>query len=362
MASALPLGAAFVLMWSPPELVGGALALWMGVAVVLFYTGFTVLEVPHSALGAELTSDYRDRNRIFGVRRLFFGVGALLAVAGMGLLSTAPDAASARAMALRVALAAAAVTGVCVAFTAARVRERPEYQGRGGQGPLRAAADIFRNPHGRLLLFVFLAQQLGIGSLTIMSPYFAQYILGSAESVALILGAFMVASIVAVPLWVRAGRRFEKKPLLVVSMLVIAGAIGAFGLVEEGQIWLAVALAAVGGIGGAGSDVVFPSVQADVIDYDEYRTGERKEGVYFAGWAFASKTAGAGAAALVGFMLFASGFEPNAAQSPASLMTIRLLICAVPLAFWSLGLLVFARFSLGRSEHARILAAIDARR
>ena len=71
---------------------------------------------------------------------------------------------------------------------------------------------------------------------------------------------------------------------------------------------------------------------------------------------------GVGAAALVGFMLAASGFEPNAAQSPASLMTIRLLICAVPLAFWSLGLLVFARFSLGRSEYARILAAIDARR
>ena len=363
MAAALPLAVAYVLIWSPPtELGGAALTLWVGAALVLFYTGFTVFEVPHASLGAELTSDYRDRNRIFGVRRLCFGLGGLLAVGGLGLLSTATDAAAARGIALRVALAAAAVTGVGAAFTAARMREKPEHQGRGGRRPLRAAVDILRNPHGRLLLVVFLAQQLGVASLTIMTPYWSQYILGRAEAVSLILGVFMLASLAAVPLWVRAGRRIEKKALLVASMLAIAAAIGALALVGEGQIWLAAALAGLGGIGGAGADVVFPSVQADVIDYDEYLTGERKEGVYFAGWAFASKTAGAAAGAIVGLLLSAAGFEPGAEQSEGSRQAILLLFCGLPLACWTIGIALFARFSLGRREHAAILAAIDARR
>ena len=44
-----------------------------------------------------------------------------------------------------------------------------------------------------------------------------------------------------------------------------------------------------------------PSVQGDVIDYDEYKTGERKEGSYFAVWNFTYKSA-------LGFMLLLTGF------------------------------------------------------
>jgi len=36
----------------------------------------------------------------------------------------------------------------------------------------------------------------------------------------------------------------------------------------------------------AGCGGIGPSVQGDVIDYDEHRTGERKEGSYFAAWNF----------------------------------------------------------------------------
>ena len=34
--------------------------------VVLFYTASTVIIIPHTALGAELTDSYHDRTRIFG--------------------------------------------------------------------------------------------------------------------------------------------------------------------------------------------------------------------------------------------------------------------------------------------------------
>ncbi len=55
LAGAVPVGACFVAMVAPPSLSGTELTWWMGGAVVLFYTAFTVFSMPHDALGAELS-------------------------------------------------------------------------------------------------------------------------------------------------------------------------------------------------------------------------------------------------------------------------------------------------------------------
>jgi GPH family glycoside/pentoside/hexuronide:cation symporter len=361
--SALPVGAIYVLLWNPLDSLGSTgVVLWLGVAVVLFYTGFTAFDVPHSALGAELTPNYRDRNRIFGMRRVCFGLGALAAIAAMSAMAGAADAPAARRAALVVSLAAGGLAALLMLYTGFRVHEPPEHQGRGAQRPFSAWLDIVKNRHARLLLTVFATQQLGVGALSIITPYYAQYVLGSATAVGTILGAFMVASIASVPLWVAAGRRFEKKPLLLVAMTTIALAIGSLAFVSEGQVWLAATLAAVGGVAGGGADVFFPSVQSDVIDYDEYVTGERKEGVYFAGWAFASKSAGALAGLITGVALQLSGFEPNAEQSESARRAIVGLMGGLPVFFYTVGLLLFLRFDFDEQTHARVQREIEARR
>ena len=54
-----------------------------------------------------------------------------------------------------------------------------------------------------------------------------------------------------------------------------------------------------------------PSIQADVIDWDEHATGERKEGSYFAAWNFVFKVATGLTQALTGFVLTFSGYVPE---------------------------------------------------
>jgi GPH family glycoside/pentoside/hexuronide:cation symporter len=107
--------------------------------------------------------------------------------------------------------------------------------------------------------------------------------------------------------------------------------------------------------------VLFPSIQADVIDYDELRSGERKEGVYFAAWNLASKTATGVSGMLVGFLLATSGFAPNLEQPESATLTIRALSSVFPFICYSAGILAFLRFGLSRSTHAAIRAQLDAR-
>ena len=144
-------------------------------------------------------------------------------------------------------------------------------------------------------------------------------------------------------------------------MLVVGAAMLTFAFLGEGMVWLAVAVGAVSGLAGGGLDVIFPSLQADVIDTDEHRTGERKEGVYFAAWHFAAKTAVGISGMVVAFLLSASGFRPNAVQTPEALFTIRLLTGGMPLLCFTAGTLVFLRFRLTRSAHVEVRAALDRR-
>jgi GPH family glycoside/pentoside/hexuronide:cation symporter len=90
------------------------------------------------------------------------------------------------------------------------------------------------------------------------------------------------------------------------------------------------------GAAGACSGVVAPALLADLADGDEERTGERKEGVYFAAWTFAEKSAIGLKFVLVGGLLQLTGFEPNVEQSGAALLGLRFALAGIP----CLGMLV----------------------
>ena len=359
LAGALPLALGFTLAWSPPAaLSGGALALWTGLATLLLFTGLTISRMPHEALGAELSRDYHDRNRVFGVKRALFGVGTLAVFAALSQLGEASDP---RASASHLALGAGLGTALLLLLTAALVREPVAHLGRGAAKPLAAVRDVLANPHARRLITVSFLQQVATGTVTTAAAYHTQYVLGDAGAFPLLLGCFFVASLLSIPVWLRIGQRVDKKPLLVCSMIGVGGILGAMFAVGEGDHVLLFSLAAVGGCLAGGLDVIMPSLQADVIDVDELRTGERKEGVYFAAWHLAEKLALGVAAAVTGLALSASGFVPNAEQAPSALLTMRLLLSLFPLGCYTAGALLFARFGLDRAAHARVQRELSTR-
>lgn len=357
---ALPLALGFTLAWSPPAaLPAPALPWWIGSAVLLFFTGLTLARMPHEALGAELSRDYHERNRVFGAKRAVFGVGTLGVFAALLQLGEAADP---RASAPPLAAAAALATALLLLASGLALREPPAHRGRGALRPLTAVRDVLANPHARRLVSVSFLQQVATGTVTTAAAYHTQYVLGDPGAFPLLLGIFFVASLVSIPLWLRAGRRVEKKPLLVGSMVAVGAILGAMFAVGEGDRALLFSLAAAGGVAAGGIDVIMPSLQADVIDWDELRTGERKEGVYFAAWHLAEKVALGVAAAVTGLALAASGFVPNRAQGGTSLLAMRVLLSLFPLACYSAGALLFVRFGLDRAAHARVQRELDASR
>jgi GPH family glycoside/pentoside/hexuronide:cation symporter len=359
LAGCLPLGIAFWWLWSPPRMLeGDALMLWIAAAILIFFTSFTMVEMTHTALGAELSRDYHERTLIFGVRRFLFGAGSLGTVAAIAAFDLGDDP---RAVGFVAGGAGAAVLIGATLYAVWVLREPPEHQAQGSAPFIEALADVARNPHARLLLAIALLQQAGVASLVSALPFFSDYAIDTPGMTSFYIGAFLVASLIGVPLWLHVAPLYEKRALFMTAMTVVALAICTIGFVGEGQFGLALAIAFVAGLGSAGCDALGPSIQADVVDYDELRTGQRKEGAYFAIWAFVAKLAGALAVGWTGLLLDVLGFAPGAVQSDAVRLGLRVLTALAPATLFMGGVLLFFRFRLGAAEHARIRAELAAR-
>ena len=359
-ASILPTVAAFMMLWAPPNELGQlGLALWMGVALIAFSTAQTMFQVPHYALGVEMTNDHHERTRVFGVRQLMSGPGLLVGLGAFFLLADSDDP---RAVGLPLAAALGLGAAALTSLGIARLRERPDYQGRGGEGFRDSFWDVFRNPHARLLLIMYGIESFGAATTGILSVYVTQYIVKAPQTFYIvILVLYIVPSFGLAPLWTRVSRRLGKRRLWLVAMSIAAVAYLGHAFLGEGTLvfWgiLSIFQGTTAGVGA----VVGPSIKGDVIDWDELQTGERKEGAYLAVWTFVQKSAGGLCAILLGFALQGVGFEPNAEQTDATKWTILALYGVLPSVCYVVGTVLLSRFTLNEKEHAAIRAEIDAR-
>ncbi|MCP5071663.1 MAG: MFS transporter, partial [bacterium] len=352
LASIPAVALSFSFMWNPPiGLSQEGLTLWMAIAVLGFYSAMTIFIVPHQSLGAELTSNYHDRSRVFAYRHVVWSIGALIA---LGLMQWLIDVDEPRAAAGAMGPAVSAVTAVLILYAVIRLRERPEYQGRATGSPLQSYRDVWANRPARLLLIVFLIESLGGATIGILTPYIARYIVGRPDLTGVFILAYMAPSIAFTPIWLPLARRFGKKRLWMFSMMVTSGCFGGMFFVGEGTIYLISAMAALAGTAASCGSIMSPSIQSDVIDFDEHRTGERKEGAYFAAWNFVYKTSTGITLMLTGAMLEWSGFVPNVEQGESVRAWIIGLYSLFPLFCYIIGTALFSRFSLDEETHRRI--------
>jgi GPH family glycoside/pentoside/hexuronide:cation symporter len=155
-------------------------------------------------------------------------------------------------------------------------------------------------------------------------------------------------------------RRFGKKPISIVSRAM--GVCGSLMLFTMGEGDVVASLLVLVWSGTAFGPAIFlgPSIQADVIDYDELYTGRRREAQYGAMWAIMTKFTVIPSAAVPLAVMASLGYVPNVDQNETVRFTISAIYGLVPAAFGVLSLLVFLLFPIKEKEHRAILEGIEA--
>ena len=345
LLAALPLLAfGFVMLWTvPTALSGGWLVAWIAVALFVFFGAFDLYTLPHLALGAELSTDSHERTRLFGVRQASFTIGIMLAFGGIqyAMNSDAP-----REAAMLLSIPAALLAALLLAVPPLALREPASVDRRGGTGIASGFRDVVSTSAARRLLAVQFVEALGVGAVGTMGPYIAEYLLRQPEVVGLLPAAYVVSSVVAIPLWVRISRSYGKRATWIAAMGIAAVAFGGIWTVGVGDFALLMVLLAVAGAAMGCGNVLGNALLADVIDVDERRTGERKEGIYSAAMLVALKVGTAIALAMSGPVMTITGFAPNVEQTESSLLGLRIMFAGLPCLGFLVGAWLFRGFRL----------------
>ncbi len=225
---------------------------------------------------------------------------------------------------------------------------------------MRVSHNVFRhlqgigprlNPHARLVLLVMLIELIGAAAMGAMAIYVAQYVIGAPWIAPIGIGIYLVVQMASVPVWVKLAQRIPKHLLWRYAMIGSAMTYGglfflAFFENQTLQIAYNLVLVFLAGFAASCAGTIGPSVMSDIIDYDEQQSGERREGVYFAAWSFAAKSAGAVTIAFVGVALSLIGFVPNEEQTLATRIGMTAILGLFPLVCYGVGAWLFSRYSL----------------
>lgn len=369
LASIVPISLTFIMVFSPPEQLSGSwLIVWMAIGVIGFYSAMTLFMVPHMSLGAELTPNYHERSRLYGLRHASYTIGSIIALISMQLLINAEQRGeeAVRLTAFQLSLLAALISTGLIVYAVVKLRERPDFQGRIKQSPYGAFRDVWQNPHARLVLVVSFIEHIGSAVIGILTLYIAQYVVGRPALAPAIILTYMIPSTLSVPMWLPLSRKFGKIRLWMFSMMLTGLSFGGmFSLPflepEEMKVGAFFFFAFFAGLAAGCGGTIAPSIQSDIIDYDEYKTGERKEGSYFAAFNFVFKSASGVMIFVTGYVLQFSGFVPNQEQTMTVQVAMVTLYGLLPLVCYAIGTIMFSKFTLNEDEHARIRAELQKR-
>ena len=326
----------FAALWSPPAALESkeALTLWSAGALFVFTTAFTAWAIPHQALGVELSDDAHARTRIFGVRFIVALWGAALSFGAMQLIGNADDP---REMARNIAWMASPTLLALLLLPVLAITERPEFQGRELASPWEASRQVARNAHARRLLGIWFLAMLAMSSLGVIAPYMAIYVLKRPDLIGVIPALFIGPLICSVPLWILWAGRHGRRRVWLWSMTGAAVSYSLLALLPADDFWVMGILLATAGFFTGCLGPIGPSFFASLVDADATKTGERREGVYFAAKEFVEKAGGAAVVLVVGVMLQGVGFEPNVDQSDSVQWAIRACMGFLPGAAMALG-------------------------
>lgn len=142
----------------------------------------------------------------------------------------------------------------------------------------------------------------------------------------------MVGTFLAIPVTGKLVAKFGKKNIAIYSGIVSIAAYVVLVFFQTKNPMLYIALITVSGFGTALYGMIVWALVGDVIDYQEYLSGKREEGIVYATYSLSRKLVQAIVGSIGGFALAAIGYQSGAAtQAPEVAESIRTIITVVPL-------------------------------
>tara|TARA_R110000787_G_scaffold5442_10_gene19915 strand:- start:11632 stop:13062 length:1431 start_codon:yes stop_codon:yes gene_type:complete len=383
--AALPIAAAWLLLWHPPEASATIQFFYLLTMAMLVRISLSAYEVPSLALLPELSRDYHDRTSILRYRSLFgWASGLGIMVLAYGILLVPSEKYPVGLLNID-GYSTFAIIGACIMAFAVLVsglstHKRTVARYKAERTPPKTAEGFsemlsaFRFSPFLLLMLAGVFAFTNQGLLFSMTPYLLTHVweFGSAEmtlySAVLFIGVIL-AFLLVTPISVRTGK--PKGAAFFTLFAVVIGTapywLRMAGLFPEpGSPYLIPILFTLLVIGIAASIsamILTFSMMADVTDAYEFDAGKRAEGLFSSGMWFMQKMVGGMGILLAGLIISFIQLPAQAVPGtvdPAIVDNLALIFVSLVTLIGLGGTWAYTLFPLGEQDHGERISKLTA--
>lgn len=361
MIGSIILAVLTVLTFLTPNVSTTGKLIYAYASYMIWGLGYSFANIPYGSLSASMTQDSAERTSLASFRQAG-SLGALfftsVIVMPLILLFPNPKVGYPAVMAI-MALVGVASFYICYRNCKERVVHNAPPKEKLG---VKAILKTFASNKPLLVLVLMTIFTISAYNLkSAMLVYYAQYNLGNVKLMAYMNFIIIGSSFLGVAALPKLVRRFGKKQTAIIGLAVSVIA-DTVNFMMPSNIYLFTILASVAFIGISIPNGITWAFVSDIIDYGEWKTGERKDGTTYSLFNFSRKLAQSLSGFLSGIGLGIIGYIPNVAQSSTTLIGIKGLLLLYPAVSLTLAMLVIGfLYKLTDKRHAEMVSEIQGR-
>lgn len=368
--SIIPLGASIVLLFLNIDCAQSLKNIYYFVLVLVFWTSYTIWNIPYYSLGAVIAKSDEERTKIAGIRQVAGFIGTFCS-------STVPTFLVGKFLEtgmkndtawfyIGVIVAAIVVITIVIMWRSTRGLEAVEHVAHKEHQSIKSLLSdigkVMRLKPYLIVIVCALCMNVNMALFNSNVMYFGIYNLGVGEAqVSMIFLAQNITSIALVPILTKLGLKFDKKSVFVTCMCISGITMIAAKFIGISSLTMAIVYMIIVSIGSAAYWMFIFNFLYDVADYDEVKSGKRKDGIIMSFYSFLLKLGGAVASLVMGLALQAGGFVADAAeQSASALSTIESMFTLFPGIFVLISGLIVVLTPLTRKKMGEIQEQLSA--
>jgi GPH family glycoside/pentoside/hexuronide:cation symporter/glucuronide carrier protein len=303
----------FLLLWLGPALMPVGKLVIAYASYVLIGITFDLMDIPLNSLIPAMTDDAGERNSLSAIKGFAYLSCSMLVVIGAPIVISAVKVPFTAYLIL--VLVATAIVAVGSTIGAAGVRERVAPADPDRKYPFRKVFPMLLLAPVLVTFVAVFVYSVGSTMMNAMLVYFAKYVLDNRIDVLSLAGAAsFVGMLIALALSPRIATRFGKRIAFGCGVLLFGIGLLLRLFSVTSIPWLYVCAFVIGlGIGLSMS--LQYGVQADNVDFVDWKMGIRAEGALASFLSFVAKAASGFGGAIPGYLLASAGYIANQAQT-----------------------------------------------
>ena len=361
---ALPLALSMAFLFAMPvSLSVQAKMIYILIFYNLYCLAHTIVHLPLATYHVLMSVNPRER-ALFSTVSMFFSMGTAILLSNS--LIPLVNAFGSGPKGYRNTAFLFAVTGlICLLLSVALTREIP-LAGEKGSGfslgkLLHQLKCLFTNKYWWLMNLCAALNSFGFMIINSMQMYYCRYVLGDLTKIGVLFSCATLSQMAAMPVAAPLIARFGKRRTAIAGgFLSLIGY--AIILIDPTNFFLLCVGMVIRGVFFAPINACESAFFADTVDYGEWKTGERQDGLVFSVKSTLNKMISSVITAGLGFALARSGYAGELDVQPASAVSvIKGLFIFGPIVAYTLCTFSLLLFRLDK-KMPRILSDLEARR